>query len=389
MNRTADFVVIGGGIFGAGTAHFLSKTGFGQGVLLEQRSLAAVSTGHSAAHVRTYYSNPVTVQLAGRAVEMFENGAEELGGDCTFRQIGFLMLLDSDAQGPAEHVIELQRRCGIDVQQVSREEIHDLAPPLDLCGVTNAIYEPKSGYADPRKTTQNLVEAAQPWGLEVREGTAACGIRKQGDRVVGVETQDGLIETPVVVNAAGAWGRQVGGWVGRNDSLRWSRETDLKVRLPHDFPPIPVISDTTLRNYFRTDGEGNLLAGLGAPKEIEPLDIGQYDAKLDDASRRRIEEGLFQRLPMLRQAPLVDGWASIYTITDDWHPLVGPEPGLEGYYSCYGGSGHCFKLGPPIGEALAAIIAGRAPEIDITPLRPTRFIEGAPLTSAWGDGNRA
>ncbi len=78
MNRTADFVVIGGGIFGASTAHFLSKTGFGQGVLLEQRSLAAVSTGHSAAHVRTYYSNPVTVQLAGRAVEMFEKLIAEI-----------------------------------------------------------------------------------------------------------------------------------------------------------------------------------------------------------------------------------------------------------------------------------------------------------------------
>ncbi|MDC0936764.1 hypothetical protein OAS39_10800 [Pirellulales bacterium] len=91
---------------------------------------------------------------------------------------------------------------------------------------------------------------------------------------------------------------------------------------------------------------------------------------------------------MLRQAPMVDGWASIYTIPDAWRPLVGPEPGLEGYYTCYGGSGHCFKLAPPIGEALTAIISGQAPEIDITPLRPTQFVEGAPLTSAWGGGNR-
>jgi len=389
MNRTADFVVIGGGIFGASTAHFLSKTGFGRGVLLESRTLAAVSTGHSAAHIRTYYSNPVTVQLAGRAVEMFENDVEQLGGDCEFRQIGFLVLLDAEAEQPADQVSTLQRQYGIDVRMVSRDEIHDLAPPLDLGGVTRGIYEPKSGYVDPVKTTRNLVDAAKPWGLEVLEGTAARGIRTEGDRIVGVDTDDGPIDTPVVINAAGPWGRQIGSWIGRNDSVRWSRETDLKVRLPSNFPPIPVISDTTpFRIYFRTDGE-NLLAGLGAPKEIEPLDIDNYDSELDASSRTRIEKGLFARVPMLRQAPLVDGWASIYTIPDDWHPLVGPEPGLDGYYTCYGGSGHCFKLAPPIGEALAAMISGQAPKIDITPLRPTRFVEGAPLTSAWGGGNRA
>ena len=389
MNRTADFVVIGGGILGASTAHFLSKIGFGRGVLLEQRSLAAVSTGHSAANVRTYYSNPVTVQRARRAVEMFENDADELGGDCGFRQIGFLIILGPGSQGPAEHVFQLQRENGVEVREVSREEIHELAPPLDLGGITDGIYEPKSGYADPAKTTQNLAEAAKPWGLEVIEGTAACGISTQGDRIVGVKTKEGEIETPVVVNAAGPWGRQVGVWVGRNDSLRWSRETDLRVKLPSDFPPIPVISDPPLRLYFRPDEEATLLAGLGAPKEIEPLDIDDYDPNLDPSSRSRIEEGLFARLPLLRQAPYEGGWASVYTITDDWHPLVGAEPGLDGYYACYGGSGHCFKIGPPIGEALAAVISGQAPEIDITPLRPTRFVEGEALTSAWGDGNRA
>ena len=88
MEKTADAVVIGGGILGASTAHFLAKRGFGKVVLLEKQALAAVSTGHSAANVRTYYSNPVTAQLAWRAVQMFENDRDELGGDSGFQQVG-------------------------------------------------------------------------------------------------------------------------------------------------------------------------------------------------------------------------------------------------------------------------------------------------------------
>ena len=93
-------------------------------------------------------------------------------------------------------------------------------------------------------------------------------------------------------------------------------------------------------------------------------------------------------MPSLKSADFVRGWASVYTITDDWHPLIGAVPDVLGYYACYGGSGHSFKLGPPIGEALADIISGNPPDIDIRPLRPDRFVDGEPVLSAWGIGNR-
>ena len=100
MDRTADAVVIGGGIMGASVAHFLAKGGFGKVVLLDNKTLAGASTGHSAANVRTLYSNPLTIQLAVRAVEMFENQREELGGDCGFDQVGFLCLLEEHTGRP-------------------------------------------------------------------------------------------------------------------------------------------------------------------------------------------------------------------------------------------------------------------------------------------------
>jgi len=388
LDKTADAVIIGGGILGASTAHFLAKRGFGKVVLLEKDALASASTGHSAANVRTYYSNPVTTQLAWRALQMFEHDVEELGGDSGFQQVGFLLLLDESTVDTGDHILRTEIETGVEVSDLSVDDVSELAPQLNLNGILRAVYEPRSGYADPVKTTRSLVERAKDWGLIAHEGVDATGIRLQGDRVVAVETSTGSIETPVVVNAAGPWGRLVGQWVGVNDSIRWSRETDLVLQLPGEFGSFPVISDPALRFYFRPQDDDKVIAGLGFPKEIEPLDIDNYDEELDPSSRRRIMEPLLKRVPSLRQAKFLHGWASLYTITDDWHPLVGAEPDVQGYYDCFGGSGHSFKLGPAIGEALADVIAGDTPTIDIRPLRPTRFLEAEPITSAWGSGNR-
>lgn len=388
MDKTADAVIIGGGILGASTAHFLAKKGFGKVVLLEKDALASASTGHSAANVRTYYSNPVTTQLAWRALQMFEHDIEELGGDSGFQQIGFLLLLDEGMVDIGDHILRTEIETGVEVRDLSVDDVREIAPQLNLNGILRAVYEPRSGYADPVKTTRSLVERAKDWGLIAHEGVDATGIRMQGDRVVAVETSTGSIETPVVVNAAGPWGRLVGQWVGVNDSIRWSRETDLVLQLPGEFGSFPVISDPALRFYFRPQDDDKVIAGLGFPKEIEPLDIDNYDEELDPRSHRRIMEPLLKRVPSLREAKFLHGWASLYTITDDWHPLVGAEPDVQGYYDCFGGSGHSFKLGPAIGEALADVIAGDTPTIDIRPLRPTRFLEAESITSAWGVGNR-
>ncbi len=389
MEKTADVVVIGGGIMGASIAHFLAKKKLGKLVLLEKGTLAAVSTGASAANVRTYYSNPVTVKLALRAVEMFENDREELGGDCGFRQTGFLLLLDEGWELAGNQILEMERSHGVEVKELSPEDIKEIAPHLNLDGIVRGIFEPRSGYTDPVRTTENLVNRAKEWGLVAYEGVGATGIGLKDSRVTAVETEQGTIEAPVVVNAAGPWGRQVGLWVGLNYSLRWSRESDLVFQLPSDFGLFPVVSDPSLRFYFRPHDEGKLLAGLGFPKEIEPLDINNYDKNLDPKTRQRIERSLFRRVPALEYAHYHHGYASIYTITDDWHPIVGAESSIEGYYAFFGGSGHGYKLAPPIGEALADLISGETPKIDIQEFRPNRFVEGEPLSSAWGGGNRA
>ena len=172
-------------------------------------------------------------------------------------------------------------------------------------------------------------------------------------------------------------------------SSGWGAERDIVLNVPIATDRLPWISDSQLRFYCRPDGPGQILGGLGFPREIEPLDIDDYDETVDDFTRDRIWGSLRRRLPITAQATFDHGWASMYTITDDWHPLVGAEPSVPGYYAFFGGNGHCFKLGPPLGESLAQTIAGETPEIDLHGLRPGRFFDGEYFTSVWGGGNRA
>ena len=93
MEKIVDAVVIGGGIMGVSVAHFLSKKKMGKVILLEKKHLASESTGSSAANIRSAYSNSLTIKLALRSLDMFENDEDELGGDTGFCRTGMMALL--------------------------------------------------------------------------------------------------------------------------------------------------------------------------------------------------------------------------------------------------------------------------------------------------------
>ena len=389
MTRTADAVVIGGGIMGASTAWALTRLGFGRVVLLEKYLLATGSTGHSAANVRQHYSNEVTVRLAKRAVEMFSQFDEELGYPCGFHQVGY-MILAREADRPAiEHVVRLQQSLGVDAQLIGPQDIRELSPKADLTHIAAGCIEPKSGYADPRATVYALAHKSREKGATIEQLTEAQSIRAPGDRIEAVVTNHGEISTRVVVNCAGPWAGKVGQMVGLNYSLRFSRELDIKFQLPASHGDFPVTADPTHGSYFRPQAGGFAIAGLAFPKELEPCDPDNYNDKATPAEVDSISQKLITRMPSISKGLPVAGWAGVYSITDDWHPIAGNMPGLEGYYHFLGGSGHGFKIAPPIGEALGEIIAGRKPQIDISALDYSRFASGRTFRSAWGPGNRA
>jgi sarcosine oxidase subunit beta len=392
----ADAVVLGAGIVGASTAHFLTKLGFGKVALVEKSQVCGGSTQYSAAHVRQHYTNEVAIRLARRGAEMFANAEERLGGPAGFVQHGYMVIAPEEQAQAIRDVVPVQQSLGVQTEILTPEEVEHRWPELDVDGVALACFEETSGYADPVLTTQSLVRSAQARGLELYEGCTALGITTSGGRVTGVVTGDGTISTEVVVNACGPWGDRIGRMVGVDYPLTFSREHEAIFDAPDGFGELPVMSDATQRLYFRRYGEGEILVGQGWPKEKEPADPDEYDDGTDDEHLEWMVPRLLNRLPSLRSTlgkpgyggAFVTGYSGVYDITEDWYPIVGPEE-VGGFYSAFGGSGHCFKLAPALGESLAHVIAGREPPIDISSLSGSRFAEGRTFGSVWGPGNRA
>jgi glycine/D-amino acid oxidase-like deaminating enzyme len=216
-----------------------------------------------------------------------------------------------------------------------------------------------------------------------------CAIKLKGKQVTAVVTNHGEISTRVVINCAGPWAGKVGDMAGIRYSLRFSREFDVKFQIAASHGTFPLTPDPEHGSYFRPQTGGFAIAGLAFSKELEPCDPDECDDKATPAQVDRISNKLTTRMPRIGDGLPVAGWARVYSITADWHPIVRDAPGLQGYYHFIGGSGHGFKISPPIGEALAAQIAGSPPGMDISRLHYSRFENGNIFHAAWGGGNRA
>ena len=388
--------MIGGGIIGASVAHFLTKLDVGDVVLVDKGRVCGGSSQYSAAHIRQHYTNEVAIRLAVRAAEWFANSEEALGGPTGFRQLGYMVIAPPEEAQALRDVVPEQQRLGVRTELLSPEEVVHRWPELELEGIELACFEETSGYADPVLTVRTIVESARRLGLHVHEGCEVLAIETAGGKVTGVVTTEGPIATGVVVNACGPWGDRIGRMVGVEYPLRFSREHEAVFDAPAGFGEIPVMSDVQQRLYFRNYDGGKVLVGQGWPKHVEPVDPESYDDGVTQEALDYMVPRVVRRLPALRQTlsqpgyggAFVTGYSGVYDITEDWYPIVGEEE-VSGYWSAFGGSGHCFKIGPTIGESLAATIAGTEAPIDISSLSGRRFAEGRTFSSVWGAGNRA
>ena len=385
MAEQADVVIVGGGVNGSSIAYQLVKRKYGKIILIEKTGLASGSTGKSAGIVRQHYSNPVIIQMVIESRRFFERIEEEVGGYPGFVQNGFILLVAEPEVEALQANVATQRELGLQVDILQPDELQKFFPGINQEGVALASYESTSGYADPHGTSVAFAERAKALGVDVRIGQQVTGVRVQNDRVCGVDTDQGVIETPVVVNAAGPWGKQLAQSVGIELPLQPKRLQETIIKSTDDYPKDnPSVIDLHKLVYFKPEPGGLILVGGGITDDNNPVNPDRYKEQADFETVADVTERLAFRMPHMADASFMRGWAGVITVTPDFHPIIGKAPEVEGFIHAMSCSGHGFKLSPAVGMLISElIIDGHTSTIDISSLGPDRFKNGKPFTSRY------
>jgi sarcosine oxidase subunit beta len=373
MNRTADVVIIGGGVTGASIAFHLAGIGVRRVVVLERRFLASGGTGRSVGVVRQLYPTPETSAMVRRSLAVFQHFGDAVGGDAGYVACGVLIGVSRAMRGKLEANLAMQRGLGIRAEIVEPNDVARLEPAIDPSTLGAVLWEPESGYGDPTAVTLGYADAARRRGVTIEQGVEVTGVRMGDSCVRGVETAQGAIEAPVVVNAAGLWSPGVGELAGVRLPIVIGRHPVFVVERPAGFASHRVYLDLAGGSYARPETGGLTLTGSLTDDEPEhPMDpeLLGADAGFEEASV--VLERTGRAMPGLAEARYRRGYAGAFDITPDWMPILGAT-GPSGFFTAAGMSGHGFKLSPAIGEMMAAVITGAAPPVSAAPFRLDRF----------------
>lgn len=373
MSKTAEVVIIGGGIIGCATAYHLAKLGVKDIVVLEKHYLASGSTGRCGAGVRQQWGLKMNILLARESIKAFETLNEELdtGLDIEFKQEGYLMLAYTEKMVEQyKKNVTLQRSLGVDANFISPEQAKEIVPYLNTEGLLAATFCGDDGHINPFTTTNSYAEAARRLGVEILTGVEATGIDVEKGKVTAVHTTAGKIQTGKVLNAAGGYSREVAAMAGVKVPTYPERH---QILVTEAVAPVqrPMVISLHHGIYCQQTPHGSFIMGFGDPAELKEHVITSSWHFIEEMAAK-----ILQLLPPLAQLRVVRQWAGLYNISPDAQPILGEAPGVQGFYNAVGFSGHGFMLGPVTAKLMAELISGQEPHLDIAPLSLERFEKG-------------
>lgn len=420
---TADVVIIGGGIVGASTAWFLAQRGV-KVVVCEKGYIAGEQSGRNWGWVRVQGRDPREVPMMLDSMNIWRGLADELGEDPGYVEGGCLFTARSDKEvEELSSWCELAQDYELPTRMVTGNELTDLLGEVGRQWRA-AMYTPTDGRAEPHLAAPAIARAAGRAGARIVTGCAVRGVMTAAGRCDGVITEAGEIRAPVVLCAAGAWTAmfcrsmdiklpqlKVRGTVARlapadstlegnlfDSKLGIRRRRDGGYNVAHGSILHHSITPSTLRNAFKflpalRQEIGTLKVRIGrdfidelkAPRRwsLDAESPFERNRVLDPAPCRRTLEALRKNIdevfPTLSGVPMVESWAGMVETTPDVVPVIGEEQDLPGFFVATGFSGHGFGLGPGAGRAIAALIGGDTPPVDLAPFRRQRFYDGSPI----------
>jgi len=381
LPRSADVVIIGGGVVGCSLAYHLALRGLRDVLVVERDAVGSGTTSKAAGGIRAQFSTETEIRFSLESIAVFERFVEEFGLDPGYRKIGYLFLIsDRDDLAGFQERMALQRRLGVDVRLISPEDARALVPALRVDDLIGAVWGPQDGMAGPAEVTAGYARRARELGARIEEGVDVTAVVVEHGRVTGVHTAQGDVSTRIVINAAGPTAARVAKLAGVDIPVLPRRRHIFYTEPFPEIPgPVPLTTDRASGFYFRKEMDQLLLS----PGDVE--DIGADLAVPVDWSRveETVEKAL-HRLPIVEKARVAGGWAGLRPLTPDDHAIIGWAPGVEGFFLTVGFGGHGFQHSPATGRHVAEWLVEGKPSLDLSLFDPARFARGAGRVKSHG-----
>ena len=381
-----DIVIVGGGGHGLAGAYYLAKNhGIRNVAVVERGWLGGGNTGRNTTVVRSNYLYPESARLYDFSLRLYEGLSRELNFNVMLSQRGHVMLAHSrhDLESMARWVNAMQMNA-IDAQLLSREQVGELAPALDLSSgarypVLGGFRQPRAGTARHDAVAWGYARAADALGVDILQNCEVTGfIKGPGGRVTGVETQRGSIAAERVGIAAAGHSSVLARLAGFRLPVT---SYALQAMVTEPLKPcldIVVISPAT-GAYVSQSDKGEIVIGGSLDLFASYAQRGSFAVLQSVVAATLALFPSFSRLRLLRQ------WAGIVDVVHDSSPIIGatPVPGL--YINCGWGTGG-FKAIPAGGWTLAHVLAtGRNHEL-AEPFQLERFTTGRLIDEAAASG---
>lgn len=386
MPTHARAVIVGGGVVGASIAYHLAKIGWSDVVLFERKRLTSGTTWHAAGLIGQLRATANMTRLAKYTQELYVKLEEETGVATGCRWCGSISLaLTNERKEELLRLASMARAFGVPVEEITAAEAKEKYPHIEVGDVTQAVWLPSDGQGDPANITQALAKGARQKGARTCEGVKVTAIRRDGDRVTGVDWQTeagerGHTACEHVVIAAGMWSRDVGRMAGVNVPLHACEHFYIVTEGIEGLGQLPVLRVPDECAYYKEDA-GKILLGAfepvakpwgmnGIPDSFEfdqlPEDFDHFEPILEKA---------VARMPLLAEAGIHTFFNGPESFTPDDAYHLGLAPGTANVWVAAGFNSIGIQSAGGAGMALAEWMeTGEKPfdlgDVDIARMQP-------------------
>jgi len=371
-----DVVIVGAGGHGLATAYYLAKNhGITNVAVLERGWLGGGNMGRNTAIIRSNYLWDESAAIYEHALKLWETLPDELGYDFLFSQRGVLNLAHTLGD-----VRESVRRSGanklngVDAEWLEPAQVKEICPIINISDrirypVLGATYQPRAGIAKHDWVAWSLAHKADEYGVDLIQGCEVTGFVKDGNRVVGVRTNRGTINTEKVALCAAGHSSLLAKMAGFDLPIQ---SHPLQALVSELFQPVhpTVVMSNHVHVYVSQAHKGELVMGAG---------IDAYNGYGQRGGFHVIENQMaaaVELFPIFARAHLLRTWGGIVDTTQDASPIMGRSPVDNMYVNCGWGTGG-FKVTPGAGWTFAHTIATGEPHPLNAPFALERFETGA------------